>query len=89
MYAVCILLGIVVAVWLTGRRLVPRGYEAGQAVDVAAYAVLFGIVGGRLYHVITTPDPYWGPDGNPADALHVRNTLRKIKDLAERMATGG
>jgi prolipoprotein diacylglyceryl transferase len=71
MYALCILVGIVVAVWLTGRRLVPRGYEAAQAVDVAAYAVLFGIVGGRLYHVITTPDPYWGADGNPADALKI------------------
>ncbi|HET6967345.1 MAG TPA: prolipoprotein diacylglyceryl transferase [Ornithinibacter sp.] len=69
MYALCILVGIVVAIWLTGKRLVPRGGEPGQALDVAAYAVLFGIVGGRLYHVITTPDPYWGPDGNPVDAL--------------------
>ena len=71
MYALCILVGIVVAIWLTGRRLVPRGGEPGQALDVAAYAVLFGIVGGRLYHVISTPDPYWGPDGNPVDALKV------------------
>ena len=64
MYALCILVGIVVAIWLTGRRLVPRGGEPGQALDVAAYAVLFGIVGGRLYHVITTPDPYWGAGGS-------------------------
>lgn len=71
MYAVCILLGIVVAVWLTGRRLVDRGYEAGQALDVAAYAVPFGIVGGRIYHVITTPEPYWGERGNPVDALKI------------------
>ncbi|HSO63624.1 MAG TPA: prolipoprotein diacylglyceryl transferase [Ornithinibacter sp.] len=71
MYALSILLGIVVAIWLTGRRLVPRGGEPGQALDVAAYAVLFGIVGGRIYHVITTPDPYWGPDGDPLDALKV------------------
>ena len=71
MYAVCILLGIVVAVWLTGRRLVDRGYEAGQALDVAAYAVPFGIVGGRIYHVITTPEPYWGEGGNPVDALKI------------------
>ena len=71
MYALCILLGIVVAVWLTGRRLVPRGGEPGQALDVAAYAVLFGIVGGRLYHVITTPGPYWGADGHPLDALKI------------------
>ncbi len=71
MYAVCILLGIVLAVWLTGRRLVPRGGEPGQALDVAAYAVLFGIVGGRLYHVITTPGPYWGEGGRPVDALKI------------------
>ena len=71
MYALCILVGIVVAIWLTGRRLVPRGGEPGQALDVAAYAVLFGIVGGRLYHVITTPGPYWGEGGNPVDALKV------------------
>ncbi len=71
MYALCILVGIVVAVWLTGRRLEARGGEPGQALDVAAYAVLFGIVGGRLYHVITTPGPYWGPDGHPVDALKV------------------
>ena len=71
MYALCILVGIVVAVWLTGRRLVPRGGEPGQALDVAAWAVLFGIVGGRLYHVITTPGPYWGEGGHPVDALKI------------------
>ena len=37
-YALCILVGIVVAVWLTGRRLVARGGEPGQALDVAAWA---------------------------------------------------
>jgi prolipoprotein diacylglyceryl transferase len=73
MYALCILVGIVVAVWLTGRRLVPRGGEPGQALDVAAWGVLFGIVGGRLYHVITTPGPYWGEGGHPLDALKIWN----------------
>ncbi|WP_377642848.1 prolipoprotein diacylglyceryl transferase [Oryzobacter terrae] len=71
MYAMCILLGIVLAVWLTGRRLVPRGFEKEQALDVAAWAVLFGIVGGRLYHVVTTPEPYWGENGRPLDALKI------------------
>ena len=71
MYALCILIGIVVAVWLTGRRLVPRGGEPGQVLDVAAWAVLFGIVGGRLYHVITTPGPYWGAGGHPLDAVKI------------------
>jgi prolipoprotein diacylglyceryl transferase len=71
MYALCILVGIVLAIWLTGKRLVPRGGEPGQALDVGAWAVLFGIVGGRLYHVITTPEPYWGEGGHPVNALKV------------------
>ena len=71
MYAVCILAGIVLAVWLTGRRLVARGYPEGSVLDIAGWAVIFGIVGGRLYHVITTPEPYWGAGGNPVKALYV------------------
>jgi prolipoprotein diacylglyceryl transferase len=70
-YALCILLGIVVAIWLTERRMRTRGGEPGQVLDLAAYVVVAGIIGGRLYHVITTPDPYWGPDGNPVDALKI------------------
>lgn len=70
-YALCILLGIVVAIWLTDRRMRSRGGEPGQVLDVSAYAVVAGIIGGRLYHVITTPDPYWGENGNPVDALKI------------------
>lgn len=73
MYALCILAGIVLAVWLTGRRLATRGVEPGVALDVAAYAVILGIVGGRLYHVVTTPGPYFGEGGNPVDALKIWN----------------
>ena len=39
-YALCILLGIVVAIWLTDRRMRTRGGEPGQVLDVAAYAVV-------------------------------------------------
>ena len=38
---------------------------------MAAYAVPFGIVGGRIYHVITTPQPYFGEGGHPLDALKI------------------
>ena len=41
----------------------------GQVLDIAAWAVPFGIVGGRLYHVITTPQPYFGEGGDPSNAL--------------------
>jgi prolipoprotein diacylglyceryl transferase len=70
-YALCILAGIVVAVWITGRRLVDRGHPKEKAIDVSAWAVPFGIVGGRLYHVITTPDPYFGTGGHPIKALYI------------------
>ena len=70
-YALCILAGIVVAVWITGRRLADRGHPREKAIDISAWAVPFGIVGGRLYHVITTPDPYFGSGGSPVKALYI------------------
>lgn len=70
-YAMCILLGIVFAVWFTDRRLRQRGARPGLAYDVSVWAVPFGIVGGRMYHVITTPEPYWGSGGHPLKALYI------------------
>jgi prolipoprotein diacylglyceryl transferase len=70
-YALCILLGIVVAVWLAERRWRAKGGQPGIALDVATYAVPLGVVGGRLYHVITTPGPYFGSGGHPLHAFYV------------------
>ncbi len=70
-YAMCILAGIVLAVWITQRRLAARGGAPGEALDVAAYAVPFGIVGGRLYHVMTTWQPYFGQGGHPLNAFKI------------------
>ncbi|HEU5144452.1 MAG TPA: prolipoprotein diacylglyceryl transferase [Dermatophilaceae bacterium] len=70
-YAMAILAGIVVAVWLTNKRLVARGAPAGVALDISAWAVPFGIVGGRVYHVITDNHLYFGPGKNPWDALRI------------------
>ena len=62
-YAVCILIGFVVAVIVTDRRWVRRGGAQGLTYDVAMWAVPFGIVGGRLYHLATDWQTYFGPDG--------------------------
>jgi prolipoprotein diacylglyceryl transferase len=70
-YALCILAGIAAAVWLGERRWVARGGEPGQVSDVALWAVPFGIVGGRLYHVITDSQNYFGDGGNPVSALYI------------------
>lgn len=70
-YAMCILAGIVVAVWLTQKRLEARGHRKGVAIDISAWAVPFGILGGRLYHLITTPQPYFGEGGDPWKAFAI------------------
>ena len=70
-YALCIVVGIVAAVWLTQRRWVARGGAAEDVLDIAVWAVPFGIVGGRLYHVISSPRAYFGEDGDPLRALAI------------------
>ena len=70
-YAMCILLGIVVAMWITQRRLATRGGKPGQVLDISAWAVPFGIIGGRIYHLITSPQAYFGEGGNPWNAFKV------------------
>ncbi|GAA5168390.1 prolipoprotein diacylglyceryl transferase [Pseudonocardia eucalypti] len=70
-YALCIIAGIVVAVMWGERRLVDRGGEPGTVTDVAVFAVPFGLVGGRLYHVATDWQKYFGPGANPVDALKI------------------
>jgi prolipoprotein diacylglyceryl transferase len=70
-YAMCILAGIVVAIWMTQKRLATRGGKPGQVLDISAWAVPFGIVGGRIYHLITSPQAYFGEGGNPWNAFRV------------------
>ena len=62
-YALLIVVGIVIAVWFGGKRYVARGGRPGTITDIAIWAVPFGIVGGRLYHVISDNQLYFGPDG--------------------------
>jgi prolipoprotein diacylglyceryl transferase len=67
-YAFFILLGVVVAVWLGNRRWVARGGESGLIADMAATAVPCGLVGARIYHVVTSPQAYLD---EPVTALYV------------------
>ena len=70
-YALCIIAGIVAAVAIGERHWVARGGAPGLVTDIAVWAVPFGIVGGRIYHVLTTPEPYFGEGGDPLRAFAI------------------
>ncbi|MCT9627236.1 prolipoprotein diacylglyceryl transferase [Pseudarthrobacter equi] len=70
-YALCIVAGIVLGSWLTARRLRARGGTTAQALDVIVWAVPFGIIGGRLYHVITDNQLYFGAGKDPWGAFRL------------------
>ncbi len=70
-YALSIILGVVVAVMLGGRRAVAMGAPKSLVSDVAVVAVPAGVIGGRIYHVITSPDQYFGSGGDPISALYI------------------
>jgi len=75
-YALCIVAGIFVALWLTARRWRERGGTDDDVWDVAGWAVVLGIIGGRIYHVLTDPELYFkavAPDthAHPLNALKI------------------
>jgi prolipoprotein diacylglyceryl transferase len=70
-YALCIVAGIFVALWLTARRMRERGGKSEDVWDVAGWAIVLGIIGGRLYHVITDPELYFEHGKDPIDAFKV------------------
>ncbi|MGW3015511.1 prolipoprotein diacylglyceryl transferase [Streptomyces longwoodensis] len=70
-YAFCIIIGVFVAVWLGNRRWIARGGRAGTVADIAVWAVPFGLVGGRLYHVITDYELYFSAGRDWVDAFKV------------------
>jgi prolipoprotein diacylglyceryl transferase len=58
-YALFILTGIALATWIADRKLTSRGAPKGSMLDIALWAVPFGIIGGRMFHVITHPNDYF------------------------------
>ncbi|MEV0899384.1 prolipoprotein diacylglyceryl transferase [Actinoplanes sp. NPDC049802] len=70
-YALCIIVGIVVATLLMEQRLRHRGVEPWTSLDLVVWAVPFGIIGARIYHLITSPQEYFGSGGEPMDAFKI------------------
>ncbi|MFD0142227.1 MULTISPECIES: prolipoprotein diacylglyceryl transferase [unclassified Streptomyces] len=70
-YAFCIIIGVFVAVWIGNKRWIARGGKAGTVADIAVWAVPFGLVGGRLYHVITDYQLYFSEGEDWVDAFKI------------------
>jgi prolipoprotein diacylglyceryl transferase len=70
-YALCILAGIFAGYWLTRRRWVARGGSPTVLSDVMFWAIPFGLVGARIYHVATDAELYFGEGRHPIDALKI------------------
>lgn len=72
LYALCIVAGVAIAIWLGHKRFIAAYPDAhGIVSDVAIVAVPAGVLGGRLYHVATTPENFFGADGNPGDIVKI------------------
>lgn len=73
-YALCIIAGVALTLWMGNRRFLALYPQAtGVVSDVAIFAVPAGVIGGRLYHVATTPEKYFGTGGHFADAFRIWN----------------
>lgn len=71
-YALCIIIGVAIAIWLGNKRFVAAFPDTrGVVSDVAIVAVPAGVLGGRLYHVATTPENFFGSGGHPENILKI------------------
>ena len=71
LYALCILTGIIVALWLGRVSYKKVGGNPEDISEAATWAIPAGIIGGRLYHVITSPEKYFGKNGTPGDIFKI------------------
>ena len=70
-YALCILSGIAAAMWWATKRWQARGGDGDTLFDIIFAAVIAGIVGSRVWHVLTSPEPFFGPGGDPLSVLYI------------------
>ncbi|MEJ5920659.1 MULTISPECIES: prolipoprotein diacylglyceryl transferase [unclassified Corynebacterium] len=72
-YAMSILAGVILGILLMRKRYKDRGGDPELVLDVAIAVVPAGIIGGRIYHVLTDWPKYFGEGANPVDALKITN----------------
>ena len=58
-YGVLLAIGVLVAGWMARREFRRRGIDPELAYSIAVWTVPFGLVGARLYHVVTDWGAFW------------------------------
>lgn len=70
-YALCILAGMILAIWLADRRLVQRGAKSGVALDIALWTIPIAVIGARIFHVLTHSGDYFYPGADLTAVLRI------------------
>ena len=70
-YALCILAGMILAIWLADRRLVQRGAKSGIALDIALWTIPIAVIGARIFHVLTHSGDYFYPGADLTAVLRI------------------
>ena len=71
LYALCIIIGVAVAIWLGDKRYRAFGGEQGVITELAIWVVPAGVIGGRLYHVVTSPENFFGSKGSLTNVVKI------------------
>ncbi len=63
-YGIVIAIGVLLLIWLSVRRLTKKGFLTDDCIYMAWIAVPSGLIGARIYHLITDWDEYRGRAGD-------------------------
>lgn len=70
-YALCIITGVAFAIWFGDKRYRQFGGKSGVVSELAIWVVPAGVIGGRIYHVATSPEYFFGRDGKLIDIFKI------------------
>lgn len=70
-YGFLIALGVLVGLRWALRLAKQRSLDPDKLLDMVLYVVIAGVLGARLVYVLTSPDAFFGPGGDPLSALYI------------------
>jgi len=68
-YGIAIAIGMLLGIWAVTKRAEEMGQKGDDYIDITLYAMVFGIIGARIYYVIFAWDMY---RDNPISVFNIR-----------------